>query len=120
MDILEPTGGLVEQVLGTTVAENPACDAHFVPIDPKLLFAIGEGHGNLSHAQGRTRICAAENDIGHLPATQGFGGLLAEYPAHGIQNVGFATAIGTNHCGNPFVKIQHSFLRKRLKTKDFE
>ena len=46
MDVLEPAGGFVEEVLGVAIAEDAAGDADLVPIDAELLLAIGEPVSN--------------------------------------------------------------------------
>jgi hypothetical protein len=120
VDVLEPAGGFVEEVLGVAIAEDAAGDADLVPIDAELLLAIGEPQGDLSHAEGGAGIGAREDDVGHLAAAEGLRGLLAEDPAHGVEDVGFAAAIGADDGGDALVEIQHSLNGEGLETEDLE
>ena len=42
---------------------------------------------------------AGEDDVGHCLAAQLFGGGFAEYPAHGVDDVGFAAAVRADDAG---------------------
>ena len=87
VDVLEPAGRLVQQILAAAVAENAARDRDFPPVEPERLFALVKGHRDLSHPDRRAGVGAGENDVCHFTAAQGFGGLLAEHPADGVEDV---------------------------------
>ena len=40
-------------------------------------------------------------------AAQGLGGLFAQHPAHRVENIRFAAAIGTDHDGDPLAGESH-------------
>ena len=63
-------------------------------------FWIDENHGDGGHAQGFSGLGAGENHVFHAGAAEGFGGLLAEDPADGVTQVGFAASVGTDDCGD--------------------
>ena len=74
-----------------------------------------DGKGNLANAQRFSGICAVKNDVFHLPAAQDAVFLFAEYPADGIDNIGFSTAVGANDGGDAFTEFEVILLGKGLK-----
>ena len=67
-------------------------------------------HGNLGKAHLTARVGTAENDILHTAAAQILGRDFAQNPLHGIGNVGFAGAVGTDNYGSTAVKGQMRFI----------
>ncbi len=117
---LQPADGLVQQVIRVAIAENAPGHAHFVPVDPEFLRAIGEGERDFGEAERLAGIGAAENNVGHFAAAQRFGGLLAQHPADGIEHVGFAATVRADDGGDAFVKFESGFIGKRLEAEKFE
>ena len=91
-----------------------------MPVEPELLFALGEGHRDLGHAHRRARIRAGKNDIRHFAAAQRLGRLLAEHPAHGVEHVGFAAPIRPHHGGHAAMEFELGFGGKGLESEEFE
>ena len=120
LDIAQTAGCFVEQIFRIAVAIDAACHAHIVPIDIQLRRAIGKGERDLSEAEWFARIGAVKNDVGHFAAAQRFGRLLAEYPANGIEQVGFAAAIRADDGSDAFVKIENGFIGKRFEAEKLE
>ncbi len=48
-----------------------------MPLDSKLLPALGEVQRNFGKTERLARLGAVENDVGHLAAPKRFGGLFA-------------------------------------------
>src|SRR6185436_1188741 len=63
---------------------------------------------------------AVEDDVEHLAATQTLGGLLTEHPFDGVDDVGFAAAIGTNEARDPRLEIKDQLIRERLEAERFQ
>jgi hypothetical protein len=120
LDILEAAGLAVEQILRAAVAEHPAPDRDFVEIHAQGCFAFGESERHLGHAQRFAPIGAGKNHIGHFGAAQGFGRGLAEHPADGIHDVGFATAVGPDNAGDPGVEFEVGLVGEGLEAIEFE
>jgi hypothetical protein len=120
VNVLQPARRLVQQILALAVAEDAARDAHLVPLDAKLLFAVAERERNFRHAERLPAVGAAENDVGHLPAAQRLRGLLAEHPTKRIEHVRLAAPIRANHRGDALVKMQRGLRGKRLEPDHFE
>ena len=120
LDIAQPAGGAIELILRAAIAEDPAGDGDLVPVEPELLLAIGEGHRDLGHAERRAGIGAGEDDVGHLAAAQRLGGLLAEDPADGVEDVRFAAAVRADHAGHALVEIEDRLRGERLEAAELE
>ncbi len=63
---------------------------------------------------------AVEDDIGHVLAAQMAGGALPQYPAHRVDDVGFATAIGAHHGGHVCRQFDAGRLDERLEAGEFD
>ncbi len=63
---------------------------------------IDQGERDLGHAGGLAVAGAGEDDVFHLDAAEGLGGLLAQNPGDGVGDVGLAAAVGTDDCGDAF------------------
>ena len=120
VNVLQPADRLVQEIFALAVAVDPARDPHLVPIRPEFFFALCERHRNLRHPESRTAVGAAENDVRHLAAAQGFCRLLAEHPPDGIQHVRLAAAVRADDRGHPTMKIQNRFRRERFEPDDFQ
>src|SRR3984957_11100387 len=70
-------------------------------------FSVDEGERNFGHAQRFALAGAGKYDIFHLGAAEAFGGLLAEHPAHRVEDVRFAAAIRTHHARDPLTRESH-------------
>ena len=53
-------------------------------------------------------------------AAQRFGGLLAEHPANGIEDVRFAATVRADDGGDSFVKFEKRFVREGFETDELE
>jgi hypothetical protein len=63
---------------------------------------IDKGEGDLGHS-GRLAVAGTgEDDVLHLDAAEGFGGLLAQNPCDGVGDVGLAAAVGADYGGDAF------------------
>ena len=87
---------------------------------PSSLRAIGEGQRNLGEADRLARVGAAENDVRHFAAAQRLGRLLAEHPADGVEDVGFAATVRPDDGGHALVEIEDGFVGERFEPEEFE
>ena len=76
--------------------------------------------GHLSKAQLLALGCAAEDDVLHLPAPEGAGGLLAHDPADGVGDIRFSRAVGTHNGGNILAEGEDDLVREGLEALDLE
>ena len=83
-----------------------------------FLVHVAERQRHLGHAHRLAAVGAVENHVGHFAAAQRLGRLLAEHPADGIGDVGFAAAVGADDGGDAGLKIQRGFVREGLKAKN--
>src|SRR6185436_18620095 len=75
---------------------------------------------HLRHAHRLALVRAVEDDVRHFVATEGLGGGLAEHPADGIHDVGFAAAIRADDAGHALMEFKGGLVRKGLEAVDVE
>ena len=115
---------LVQKIFAVAVAENPARERHFVigDLDARraqaFLAHAAEGERDFAHAHRFAAVRAVENHVGHFAAAQRLGRLLAQHPADGIGDVGFAAAVGADDGGDTGLKVQRGFVREGLKAEN--
>ena len=119
MDILQPAGRAVDQILRLAVAEHTPGDADLVPFDPQLLLALRERHRNLRHVVRLAGVGAVEDHVRHLASAQSLGRLLAENPSDGIEDVRFPAAVRADDGGHTPMEAQDGLWGKRLETNQF-
>ena len=121
---LSRQGVLVEKIFAVAVAENPARERDFVvgDLDARraqiFLAHAAERERHLAHAHRFAAVRAVENHVGHFAAAQRLGRLLAEHPADGIGDIGFAAAVGADDGGDTGLKIQRGLVREGLKAEN--
>ena len=120
LHVLEPDGGVVEQVLAVPRTVIPAGDLHVVGVEIQPPGGVVDHQRHLGEADAPAVGGAAENDVLHLGAPQAFGGLFPQHPADGVAYVGFSAAVGTHHRGNSPAEGQDRLVWKRLKTVDLQ
>src|SRR5262249_25953141 len=75
---------------------------------------------DIGHSQRLTVAGSGENHVLHAGAAQAFGRLLAEHPAYGIADIGFAAAVRPYDAGNPLpVEAEFGSLAEGLKPLQF-
>ena len=103
-----------------SVAEDAAGDRDFVVLRAEVRLAVGEGDGDLGHAQGLVGLGAVEDHVRHRGAAQRRGALLAEDPANRVGDVALAAPVGTDDRRNARLEDETGFLREAFKADDFE
>ena len=102
--------GLVDDDFGFTVEAGSVVD-----------LGIDEGEGDLGHSGWLAVAGAGEDDVFHLDATEGFGGLLAEDPGDGVGDVGLAAAVGADDGGDAFAgELDLSAITEGLEAEDLD
>ena len=120
VDVAEAACGFIDEILALPISINPAGYADFVPLGAEFLFTLREGHGNLGHTKCRAAVRAAENDIRHLAAAQGFCRLLAKDPANGVEDIRLAATIRTYDGCDASVEVEDGFCGEGFEADDFQ
>ena len=82
------------------MAGELALDAHFGILPPRALqglVGVVEHEFDRGARGGAAGGGAVENHVLHAFAAQLFGGGFAQHPAHGVDHVGFAAAVGADN-----------------------
>ena len=99
LDVPPPATGTVEEVIGLTVAADLALDGDLGILGVLAAgraIAVVEQEFNAGQTDGLTAGGAVEDDIGHGLAAQHLGRGLTHDPAHGIDDIRLAAAIGAD------------------------
>ena len=82
LDVLQPAGRSVDEILAAAISEHPPRHRHFVvgQLHPgrlqMILLHVADGQRHLRHPQRLPMVGPVEDHVGHLPTPQGLGGLL--------------------------------------------
>src|ERR1019366_9006643 len=110
----------VDEVFAFAGAVNAPRDLHFLSFGGELLFAVVERHRDFREAEAAARGGTVENDVGHLAAAQALGGLLAEDPAHGIDDIALARPVGSDDSSDAVAELEHGLVGKALEADEFQ
>ncbi len=105
----------VDRVLGVAAAEERPSDRDLGELDRQQIRTVVDGERHLGATERGTIRRAREDDVVHLPAAQGARALGAQHPSNGIDQVGFAGPIGTDHDHDAGFELEHGLIRKRLE-----
>ena len=105
LDILQAGGLAVDEIVAGAFAVEAAHDRDFGEGRAQFLFAIGEDQLDLALGEGLAAVGASEDDVLHCRSAQGLGGLFAQDPADGVNDVGLAAAIGSDHGRDPGTEL---------------
>ena len=119
-DIAQTAGIAVDHVFAVAVAVYAPHDGHLGKVDGQGAVLIVDGEHDLAPGQLLALFGAAENNVLHLAAAQGFGALLAQYPANGVRYIGFAAAVRADDAGDALIKGHLHAVREGLEAVDFE
>ena len=115
MNIPQPNGGFIDEILTVAGTIIPAGNRHSVLVkgQPSALVVDGEGHlcKTLRLSGWRT----TEHHVLHFHAAQRLGGLLAQHPSHCVTDVTFAAAVWPDNRRNTIFKGQLRLIRKGLE-----
>ena len=122
-DVLQAARNLVDGEFALAVAEGPARDrdlgVRFVP-RRGVPVVVHEGEGYFGHPQGTGGIRAGEDDVFERLAAKIGGGVLAEDPADGVDDVRLAASVRADDRRDPGGKIKRRLVVERLETDQFQ
>ncbi len=108
----------VEEVVGLPVSGDQTLDGNFsvLGIDTAhAAVAVVELEFDRGLPDGLAPRRAVEDDVGHGFAAQGFGRRLAHDPAHGVDDIGLATAVGPHDGGHVAIEGDGDRIDKGLE-----
>ena len=105
LDILQARRLAVDEIVAGAFAVEATHDRDFGEGRAQFLFAVGEDQLDLALREGLAPVGAGEDDILHRRSAQGLGGLLAQDPADGVDDVGLAAAIGSDDGRDPRTEL---------------
>ena len=120
LDVEEPAGDLVQQIVALARAEEAAGDRHLRVVDRQPLLGVVDGQRYLAHPQGLAAPGAGEDHVLHAVAADGAGALLAEDPPDRLDDVGLAAAVGTHDPRDPGAEGDLGLVEEGLEAEDVE
>ncbi len=118
LDVEQPAGHAVDGVLGLARAEQRPADGDLGELDGEQARRVVDGEAHLGAPQCRALGGAGEDDIVHLLGAHGGGGLGTQDPRDGVDDVGLARAVGTDHHGDAGLQPQIRGVGERLEALD--
>ena len=120
VDVLQADAAAVDVVLALPRAVVPPGDHDLALLQIKEVLGVVQHQRDLGKAQLLALGRAAENNVLHLAAPEGPGGLLPHDPADGVGDVGLAAAVWSHDGGDVLSKGEDRLVRERLETLNFE
>jgi hypothetical protein len=118
-DVLATAADAVQEIRGRAVARDDALEGHLGVariFAGELAVRIVEHELDGRRAHGFAGTGAIENDVRHRIATQVLGGDLAHDPAHGVDDVRLAAAVGPDHAHEVGRKTDRRRIHERLES----
>ena len=116
-------GLVVDEIAAATLAREYALDGNFgklAPLAARAVVGIVKHQLHTAAAGGFARGGAVENHVLHGLATQLAGFAFAQYPTHGIHDVGLAATIGADHADTLPRQREVGGFCKRFETGKFD
>ena len=111
----------VDVIFTLAASKIPAGDGNFAFLHGgENMLRIVQHQRDLGKMLLRALGGTAEDHVLHFAAAQALGALLTHDPADGVGNIGFTGAVGANDGGDILAKVQHRFIRERLKALDLQ
>jgi hypothetical protein len=117
-DVAAAAARAVEEIAGVAVARQLALDrdlAEAAIAVAEAALAVVEQDLDRGAAHGFPVARAVEDHVLALRAAQLLGAHLAQHPAHGVDDVGLAAAVGADHAGQVAVHVQHGRVHEGLE-----
>ena len=96
----------VDGVFAVTGTEQGPGDRDLGEPDRQQARLVVDGQRHLGPPERRSFRRPREDDVLHLGGPHCAGALGAEHPRHGVDDVGFAAAVGPDHDGHPGLEVQ--------------
>jgi len=121
-DIPQAAGLAVDQVFAFAAAVHPPRNVDFGGVHGESALRVVEhdrGFGGV-HRLAAAGARALENHIRHFLAAEALGALLAQHPFEGIDDVGFARAVGTDDHRDPVRELKARLVGKAFEADQFK
>ena len=120
LDVAQAHFGFVDEIFVFARAGAPAGDGDGIKGEGQGAIAVVDGQRHFGEAGGGAAGATAKDEVFGFATTQGRIALLAQHPAHGIDHVTFATAVGTDDGRYPRAEFKNGFGGKGFEALDFE
>ena len=120
LHVEQTTRCAVDRVLGLAATEQCAGDHDLAQFDSEHPVGVVDGDRHLGASERRSRRRAGEDDVVHLLTPHRLGGLGAEHPGDGVDDVRLARSVRADHDGDAGLERQGRALGKRLETLEGE
>ncbi|CAB4894645.1 unannotated protein [freshwater metagenome] len=115
LHVEQAAGNAVDRVFALAGTEQRAADGDLRELDGQQASSVVEGEHHLGATKRRPLGGAGKDDVVHLLAAHSTGRLCAQNPGNGVDNVGFARAVGTDHNRHARFELHHGGVGERLE-----
>ena len=105
-NVLQAAVLFVDGVIAVPGPVQPPGDAHFIEIQRQPVVPVVENKGDLRHSKRAPLAGTRKDNIFHFAATEVFGALFAQYPAHRVRDITFSRTVGPYYCRNARTEFQ--------------
>ena len=120
VNVPQPAGRAVEQVVALTRPRQAPGDHDLAEGNGEAAVGVVEMERDLGHVHGPAGRRTLEDDLFHLGAAQQAGPLFAEYPTHGVGDVGLAAPVRPDDGRDALIEGQRGLVGKRLEALHFQ
>ncbi len=120
VDVAQPAGRPVEEVVALPGAGQPARDHHLTERHRKPATAVLEDERDLRHIHRPSGRGALEDHLFHLGAPQDARALFPQHPAHGIGHIRLSAPVRSDDGGDALVEEHHGRVGERLEAQHLE
>ena len=117
-DVLQTHPLAVDQVFVVAVAIGAAGDLHLGEVDGDVARAVVQRQAHLGGVEAGALVAAGEDDVAGLLRAQQAEALLAQAPAHGVDDVALAAAVGPDDGGDARIEEKLGAAGKGLEALD--
>ena len=119
-DVLEPAGHVVQPVFALPGAEIVTGNGDGAEFRREDVGRVLESERHFGQAGGFACLRSVEDQVFHALGAQVAGTLLTEHPSDGVDDVGFAAAVGAHHTGDALVEMERGLVGEALEAFDLE
>ena len=105
LNVLQAGRLTVDEIVAGAFAVKATHDRDFGEGRTQFLFAISEDQLDFALRERLATVGACEDDVLHRRGAEGLGGLFAQDPADGVDDVGLAATIGSDHGRDPGTEL---------------
>ncbi len=120
MDVAQPTGDAVDEVLPLPGAEDAAGDGHLSEIERQYAVGVVEGQRDLRHPRPATARAAREDHVPGAGRPQGLHALRAQGPQDRVGEIALPAAVRPHDAGDTRAEFEGGAFGESLEARELQ